>query len=581
MKRSNPHLAVGAIYNGAMSIANPITSRIRNTRRLAQAVTVLAKHGFADIVERIGVLSVIDRGLELLGKHSTTPHGPLPVEERMRHVLEELGPTFIKLGQILSTRPDLVGQDLADEFSKLQSDSPRVPYEQIKARLESEFGGPELLAERFQSIEETPMAAASMAQVHGAVLADGTEVVLKVLRPGIEDTMEADMEVMGALAEFAEAHFAEQGYSPTAVVREFRNELAKETDLLHEAKSTRRLYRLFEDDEHIHFPEVYLEQSTHKVLCIERIKGRLLSRTDVAKLDQDTRRAIVANGSEAVFRMCLKHGFFHADPHPGNIFILDNAGVCFIDCGMTGHVEARTAEQLAGLIKSVIDGNLDRAIRAVLALAGADPVLEADRAFRLDAWEFISRFQVDDLSELDLGHMLGDFFELLRKWKVQCPADLVFLIKAITTIQGVGVRVDPTFDLIGQVRPHVERLVKQRYSLRAAKRRLFRSAGSYVELIEDIPSEVRVMFAHLKRKDFTVSLEHKGLDRLTRTIEHASRNLSLALIFASLLLTSAILFAADNEASRFGYLSILGVIAMVGCAAFGLFMLFAIYKRTK
>ncbi|MGB0766282.1 MAG: ABC1 kinase family protein [Phycisphaeraceae bacterium] len=564
-----------------MPIHNPITSRIRNTKRLAQVITVLARHGFADVVERIGVLAIIDKGLELIGKPADHPHQPLPVEERMRHVLEELGPTFIKLGQILSTRPDLVGQDLADEFAKLQSDSPRVPYAQIKARLEEEFGGPELLAERFADIDETPLAAASMAQVHGAKLVDGTAVVLKVLRPGIKDTMDADMEVMNALAEFAETHFAEQGYSPTAVVREFKNELAKETDLLHEAKSTRRLYRLFKDDDNIHFPKVFLDYSTHKVLCIERIEGRLLSRTDVTTLDAQTRRNIVANGSEAVFRMCLKHGFFHADPHPGNLFILEGGAICFIDCGMTGHVEARTSEHLADLIKSVIDGNLDRAIRATLSLAGADPVLETDRAFRLDAWEFISRFQVDDLAELDLGHMLGDFFELLRRWTIQCPADLVFLIKAITTIQGVGVRVDPDFDLIAQVRPYVERLVKQQYSLRAAKRRLLRSAGSYVELIEDIPSEVRIMFAHLKRKDFTVSLEHKGLDRLTSTIEHASRNLSLALIFASLLLTSAILFAADNEASRFGYLSIIGLVAMVGCAGFGLFMLLSIYRKQK
>ncbi|MFN3168586.1 MAG: ABC1 kinase family protein [Phycisphaeraceae bacterium] len=564
-----------------MPLHNPIAARIRNTKRLAHVVRVLIRHGFADIIERSGVLAVIDRGLELIGRAPEQPAKPQPAEVRLRLVLEELGPTFIKLGQILSTRPDLIGQTLADEFSKLQSDSPQVAYDQIKAQLEEEFGGASQVGELFRSIDEVPMAAASMAQVHSAVLADGTEVVLKVLRPGIEDVLESDMEVMGALAEFTESHFAEQGYSPTAVVREFRDELRKEIDLLHEAKATRRLHRLFKDDTHIHFPRVYLDQSTHKVLCLERIKGRLLSRTDVTSLDAETRRSIVQYGSEAVFRMCLKHGFFHADPHPGNLFILDDTSVCFIDCGMTGHVEARTAEYLADLIKSVIDGNLDRAIRAVLALAGADPVLETDRAFRLDAWEFISRFQVDDLSELDLGHMLGDFFELLRKWRVQCPSDLVFLIKAITTIQGVGVRVDPTFDLIGQVRPHIERLVRRRYSIRAARRRLLMSVGAYTELVEDLPNEARMMLAHLKRKDFTVSLEHKGLDKLTNTIEHASRNLSLALIFAALLLTSAIFFAADNEQSQFGYLSILGIVTLVACLGYGGLMLFAIYKRRQ
>lgn len=564
-----------------MALTNPISSRIRNTKRLANVVTVLARNGFEDVIERTGILSIVDRGLGLIGYGSDGDTKAQPVAVRLRIVLEELGPTFIKLGQILSTRPDLVGNALADEFRKLQSDTPHVPFDQIKKQLLEEFGSQERLDELFASIEEEPLAAASMAQVHGATLADGTDVVLKVLRPGLKDTIEADMEVIGYLAEFTENHFAEMGYSPAAVVREFRDELRKETDLKHEAKATRRLHRLFAEDENIHFPKVFTDQSTERILCIERIRGQLLSRTDVETLDADTRRAIVANGSEAVFRMCLEHGFFHADPHPGNMFVLESGAVCFIDCGMTGHVELRTAEHLAGLIHAVVDGNLDRAILSVLSLSGGDPSLEADRAFRLDAWEFIGRFQVDELSEMDLGRMLGDFFELLRKWDIQCPADLVFLIKAITTIQGVGVQVDPAFDLEGTIRPHIERLVRQRYSLRAARKRLRESMADYMEMGENLPREVRLLFTQLKRRDFTFQLEHKGLDRLTSTLEHASRNLSLALIFTAIVLTSAILIAADNEQSKFGYLSILGLVVMVGCFGYGLVMLWAIYRKRK
>lgn len=564
-----------------MAITNPITSRIRNTKRLAQVISVLARHGFADVLERTKLYTLIDRGLELVGRGPDQPSTPHTVAVRLRLVLEALGPTYTKLGQVLSTRPDLVGPALADEFAKLQSDAPRVPFEQIRTELEKAFGGPEALAKRFQSIDEIPLAAASMAQVHPAVKADGTEVVLKVLRPGIRHTIEADMEVIGALAEFTESYFDEMGYSPTAVVREFRDELRKETDLLREAKATRRLHLRFAEDPHIHFPTVYLDDSTHSVLCLQRIHGRLLSETDVETLDDKTRRAIVENGSEAVFRMCFQHGFFHADPHPGNLFILDGGDVCFIDCGMTGHVEARTAEALVDLIKAVVDGNLDRAIRSVLALSGGDPALETNRAFRLDAWEFIARFQVEQLSEIDLDHLIGDFFDLLRRWQIQCPADLVFLIKAITTIHGVGVRVDPTYDLLAQVRKHARQLIRKRYSVRASRRRLIQSVKAYAELAEDLPGEVRVLFAQLRRRDFTFSLEHKGLDRLTHTIEHASRNLSLALIFAALILTSAILVAADNEHSRFGYLSILGLVTLFVCFGYGLIMLFAIYRRRK
>lgn len=548
---------------------------------MLRVISVLARYGFTEFLRESGMLTVFAWGRNVVGLGPDVDVEPATEGVRLRKVLIELGPTFIKLGQILSTRPDLVGNRLADELAELQSDSPRVPYDLIHKQLLEEFGSEERLAELFQSIDKEPLAAASMAQVHKAVLADGTEVVLKVLRPGVKQQIEKDMDVICMLAEFTESYFAEQGYSPTAVAREFQNQIKKETDLLLEAKSTLRLHELFEDDPNIAFPQVYKDQSTKRVLCLERIDALPLSRMDIDQLDAETRRTIVANGSDAVFRMCLVHGFFHADPHPGNLFVLDDGRLCFIDCGMTGHVEARTAENLADLIKSVIDGHLDRAVRATLALSGADPVLEADRAFRLDAWEYISRFQVNDLSEIDLSQMLADFFELLRKWRIQCPSDLVFLIKAITTIEGVGQRIDPTFDLVGQVRPHIERLVKRRYSPSAARRRLYQSATSYIRMVEDLPNEIRVMFSHFKRKDFTVKLEHTGLDRLTRTIEHASRNLSLALIFASLLLTSSIFFAADSSRDTPSGLSTLGTITLVGSAVFGFIMILAIYRRPK
>ncbi|MFI4860571.1 MAG: ABC1 kinase family protein [Phycisphaerales bacterium JB063] len=563
-----------------MPLNNPITSTYRNTKRLAQVVGVLGRHGFSEVIEQLGLPGLIDKGLELVGRGPDAEHVKLPQHVRLRMVLEELGPTYIKMGQVLSTRPDLIAPELAEEFAKLQSDCPKLPFEDIRAMLVAELGQ-ETLDTMFESIDETPLAAASMAQVHPARLIDGTDVVLKVLRPGIRKTIEADMEVLGEFARFAEDYFAQRGYSPSAVIREFADELHKELDLEHEARATRRLYRQFADDPGVSFPKVYPDASTQSVLCLERIHGQLLSRIDPDDLDDATRRAVVEHGADAVFRMCLKHGFFHADPHPGNLFVLEGGRICFIDCGMTGHIEQRTAEDLADLIQAVIDGDLDRTLRSVLSLSDADPSLSMDRGFRLDVWAYISRFQVEHLSELDLASLLNEFFVLLRKWKVQCPADLVFLIKAITTIQGVGAAVDPTFDLIGHVRPHIVRLVKRRYSIRAAKKRLLGSMRGYVELTEDLPEEIRAVVAHLKRKDFTVSLEHKGLDRLTNTIEHASRNLALALILASMLLSSAIFFAADNEQSSFGYLSVIGLISLLGCTGFGLFTLYAVYRRRK
>ena len=252
---------------------------------------------------------------------------------------------FIKLGQVLSTRPDLVPAELADELRSLRSNCPTVPFAEIRKRLEEEFG--DKLDEHFQSIDEVPLAAASIAQVHRAVLKDGTNVVLKIVRPGIEEIIESDMDILTELARLTENRISELGYSPKETVREFQQELSREVDLLYEGRSTDRFRKNFADDPKIHFPIVYWPSTTRRVLTLEHVQGTLLVRNrflhDVAGAAANDR----GKGSEAVFRQCLEHGFFHADPHPGNIFAMPDGGICFIDCGMTGRID-RADHAVAG-----------------------------------------------------------------------------------------------------------------------------------------------------------------------------------------------------------------------------------------
>jgi ubiquinone biosynthesis protein len=483
-------------------------------------------------------------------------------------VLEALGPVFVKLGQILSTRPDLIPADLADELRSLQSDAPKVPYPLIRERLDAELEG--AVDELFQSIDEEPLAAASMAQAHRAVLKDGTHVVIKVLRPGLESVVESDMEILRELAKIAEKYFDNKGFSPTDVVDEFARELAREIDFTVEARSTERLGHLFEDDPEVSFPRVFREQSSRCVLTLELIEGSLLSRVKPHELSAQDRRKIVANGSEAVFRMCLEHCFFHADPHPGNIIILEGGRICFIDCGMTGHVEQRTARDLARLMQGVVVHDVDEVIRTAISLASADPGLHFDRRFRNDVSELVSRFRGGEgsLEDLRLGELLRGLFDLLRRWRIRCPSDVVFLLKALMTIEGVGRDLDPEFDLVGHVKPMLMRRILSQYSPGAIRDRMVRGAAAYIDILEDLPSEIRSLLALLRRKDFALNLRHEELDQLAGSVDRGSRTVVYGMIIASTILGSAIMILADSGREEAGPLTKIGFAGLAAVALF-------------
>lgn len=535
-----------------------IKGRIRNTRRYVQVLEVLARHGFASIVTETGLDRYIERGRDLFGldpPETATTH--LPTQVRLRMAMEELGPTYIKLGQILSTRPDLVTPPYAKEFKKLQSNAPFVPFERIREQLESEYG--EKLKNVFDYVEEEPMAAASIAQTHRARLKGGNNVVLKILRPGIEQVVEADVAVMGEIGALVEAAVKDLGFSPTAVVLEFKRQLRRELNFLFEGRSIDRLYEAFRNDSRIHFTKVFWGASTKRVLAIEEVRGTMLSQLDSENLDPKVRRRIVEAGTDAVFRMCLEHGFFHADPHPGNIFHIGGGRICFIDLGMTGHLEESSQEKLADLVSAVVATDLNRVIRAVVALADADPSFETDREFRADVWDLVTRFHSGSLENLDITVVLNQFFELLQRWGIHIPADMVFLIKALTTIQGVGQELDPDFDFVARVRPMIRRLIVRRRDPKALLTRAIRAGEEYLDFLEDLPSELRFISAELRRRKFSIRLQLEQLPELKQSIYRSGKLIAIALVFAANIIGSSMMMMANPESTGFMLLGFAGV----------------------
>lgn len=571
---------------------------IRNIKRAREIIGVLVSFGFGQAIADLDLDRLVLRGRRMVGlskADATVQRTPTAV--RLREAMEELGPTFVKLAQVLSTRPDLIPPEWAEEFAKLQSTVRPVPAEEIREYIddliasmpaqsrEGHAGG------HFASIEYESMAAGSIAQAHLATLVDGTEVVLKVLRPGIEDVIESDLEIMSTLAEFVEDRFSDLGYSPVDVVEQFRRQVRREIDLELERRSMARMASAFADDPRVVFPKVYPQHSTPAILCMERIDGVLLSdfKKDKESFSEAQRREIVAIGSDVVFRQCFEAGFFHADPHPGNIFVLvglpvegpnavdegdtrelmrreaSDIRLCFIDYGMTGNIDPRTAEVLADLVQGTIAGDLDRVLDVVVELTGESPLMVHDRAFRSDAWEFISRFQNATLADLRMGALLSEFFAKLRKHKLRVPADIVYLIKAITTIEGVGEMVCPSFDLVEHVRPHIEGLLRRRYGFRAAKRRVQGAVLGYAELAERAPREVAGILHMLRSEELGVQLKHHGLSEVTDELERASRNISYSLVVAALIVGGSIMLLADRAGSQDAPE---GLLFWIGLAAF-------------
>ncbi len=405
------------------------TKLIKNLPRMKEIVSVAAKFGFGEMIRdtKLGTF---------LGKFKKTHDiEQKPAKVRFRLALEELGPTFMKLGQVLSMRPDLVPPEWSEELANLQDSCPIVPWNEIKKELEKEYGAK--IDELFASIDETPIGDGSMAQVHKAIAKDGKHIVLKILRPNIEKTVKSDLEVLEAIATILNNHGAKLGFDPKEVIDTFAEALDNELDLRHEADSTKMLQAMTEDNAAI-FPEVFSDISTKRILAIEEVKGAELTKWKEQNYTQEQRDKIVANGAHAVVRQTLEIGFFHADPHPGNIFVLKDEKLCFIDCGMTGRVEESMRKDLAMLLYGVSENNIDTVTKSFLRLGDISIDDVNNRELRKDLQDFIERFTEGPLGDVDMGSMLTAFLDGLRKHNVKCPGDLILMIKALITIEGVG-----------------------------------------------------------------------------------------------------------------------------------------------
>ena len=460
----------------------------RHLNRYRQILGILFKYGFGDLVELLRIDQYIEIGLQLISKKGRERVEKLTRAERVRMAFEELGPTYIKLGQALSTRPDLIPVEFVHELSKLQDHVPSFPFIQAREIIENELGAsPETV---FKTIDETPLASGSIGQVHKALLKDGEPVAVKVQRPGIRRIIEVDLEIMLHLATLMERHIEEFSlHRPVKIIEEFANNLEKEIDYTIEASNMERFARQFLDTPIIYVPKIYREKTTSRVLTTEFVEGIKVSETEKLEAAGLDRKLITANGADLLFKQVFDHGFFHADPHPGNIFALPNNVICFLDFGNAGVVDRSTREDFVDLIDSVVHRNERRATQVLLKLTTYDE--EPDhRLFERDAAEFMGRHLYKPLKEIELGKLLQHLLEVASRHRLRIPPDIFLMMKVVTTIEGVALMLDPEFDMISRAAPFIERVKLARYYPDRIYSDIVNLASGLMQFVEQFPKDI-------------------------------------------------------------------------------------------
>ncbi len=552
------------------------TRGIRNAKRLAEIVRVLARHGFGELVARLHLLDAIPA--RLAAGLRLTPDSPSVQAsrgERLRAALVELGPTYVKLGQVLSTRPDLIPPDICADLETLQDRVPAISNEEAAQVILDELG--QKPSEVFGSFEETPVASASISQVHRATLKDGTAVAVKVQRPGIAAVIAADVELLGSVARWlVERGIRTPGLDPAGTVEEFSRSVRRELDFAHEARTVERFARNFSGCETVHFPTVYPELSTARVLTMDWVAGTSLRDLDKLRRDGRDLSQIARNGADAVLKQVFDHGLFHGDPHPGNIFVLPDNVICFLDYGMVGQLTPDDSEHFADLLLAVFQRDAAKATSVVLELAAGDGEIDR-KALERDVHEFIESEAERIMTGLAFGEAMNSVVGILRQHDLVLPARFTLLIKSLATIEQVGRDLDPNLDIAAQMRPYVEQLLKRRYSARRIVSDVSRAIQETVALGRSLPADVRGLVGSFKRDGFKVALRPEDIHRLTDTQERSASRMTFGMIIGALIVGSSLLMQLSSGPNVLG-LPVIGLAGYLLAAVLGLGMIFSMWR---
>lgn len=544
---------------------------VRDLPRLHEIATIMIRYGWGDMVRALGIGTLLERAGRILHWQTTSEIDQLEPAVRIRLAMEALGPTFVKLGQLFATRVDVFPPAWIAEFEKLQSKVPPVPFAELAPHLETALGLP--ATEIFLELDIDAFAAASVAQVHRAKLRDGTPVILKIRRPGIEKKIEADLRIMQHIARLAEHEIPDaHRYQPVMMLAQFRRSLRRELDLLMEAHNIERFRTNFADDETVHIPKVYWDY-TSEILNVQEeligIPGTRLGEVRAAGLDLPV---LAARGADAVLKMILVHGYFHADPHPGNVIYLPGNRIGMIDFGMVGRLTEYRRNQIVNLLDALARKDEEGMLAVLLDWTGDGEVDEAKLG--CDVSELVFSYDNLQLKDIKIGPLLTDITAIIRENGLVLPADLALLFKALITLEGLGQQLDPHFHMVDHLTPFVRGVIAERYQPAALIKRGRKSLREAFEVVSGLPRDMAKLLREARRGRLRIDLDLKRLDQFGHQLDRASSRITMGILTAALIIGSSIVMTVPGW--RF-----LGIVGFLLAFLNSIWVIFSIWRSGK
>jgi ubiquinone biosynthesis protein len=550
----------------------------RHLNRYRQILGILFGYGFGEIVELLRIDQYLDIGLQMISRNRRERVEKLSRSERIRLAIEELGPTYIKLGQVLSTRPDLIPAEFIHELSRLQDDVPPFSYEETEAIIHSEFGIP--IDELFEFSEKVPVASASIAQVYRAQSWEGESLAVKVQRPGIHRIIEVDLEIMLHLATLMERHIEEFAlHRPVRIVEEFAKVLENEIDFTIEAGNMERFAVMFLNDPSVYIPKVYRDKSSSVVLTMEMVEGIKISNVEAIEKTGLDRKILTERGANACLKQIFHYGFFHADPHPGNIYALAGNVICLLDFGMVGTVDQRTREDIVDLVDCIVHQHSARAAQVLLRITEWDREPDV-REFEKDVSEFMGMHLYKPLRDIRIGRLLQDLLGISAVHQLRIPVDIFLMLKALGTVEGIALMLDPNFDMISHAAPYIQKV-------KLARLHPDRIAGDAMELVSRLmdflgqfPQDILEIARLIRQQKLTIKIDQTDLATRLATQDQISNRIAFAIVIAALIIGSALIVISETPPLVYG-ISFIGFIGFIAAALMGVWLLVAIIRKGK
>jgi len=552
-------------------------SMVRDLPRLHEITSVLIHYGWGDIVRVMGLARILERAGRLLRWQTSDEISELDLPVRIRLALTDLGPTFVKLGQVLATRVDVFPPAWITEFECLHSHVPAVPFEQLRPRLEALWGKP--VEEVFAAFETEAFAAASIAQVHRATLHDGTRVVAKVRRPNIEAKIEADLRLLVHLAKLLELEVSEaRRYHPMQIVGQLRRSLLRELDLIKEARNLDTFGQRFAGDTTVHIPKVFWEYCGVDVNVQEELVGIPGNDFARARAEGCDLPLLAARGADAVLKMILLDGYFHADPHPGNVIYQPGNVVGIMDFGMVGRVTDARREQLIDFLEAVIHKD-EMGMLNVLSIWSGDAEIDESR-LSYDLSEFVFGYDNLALKDIQVGPLLADITAVMRENNLALPPDLTLLFKALITLEGLGYQLDPDFHMVDHLTPFVQRVLEARYAPQALAKRARRGLKEMADVVFGLPRDVARLFRQARRGRLRIDLDLKRLDHFGLQLNQAANRLTMGVLTASLVVGSSIIMTVQGGPKLFG-LPVFGLLGFIVAFFNSIWIILSIWRSGR